>query len=126
MKPALRPLLVLAFALATLVSTQARAAVPMCSNDGRSVIAPPIVMPWRMLTLDAPKPCPQADSLLVQFLPEQQRRAPSEPPAPAPLRAVPLRTSELAAPARTRRPSVSPEIPTSRELGCSLYRPPRV
>ena len=122
---ALKPLVVLAFALATLVSTQARAAVPMCGNDGSSVAAPPIVMPWRMIALDAPAPCPHADPFLVLSLPEHQPRSPSVPTAPAPLKALPLRGGDLARPPYLLLRIEAPGAPTSLELVASLYRPPR-
>jgi hypothetical protein len=125
MKTALRPLLVLAFALATLITTQANAAAPMCSSDGRSVIAPPMILPWHVVTLEDTAPCPQPDNLLVQSLPKQEQRSPSNPPAPAPLRAVPVRAGELASPSASRQPVATTEAPTSRELACPPDRPPR-
>ena len=118
-------LLFIAVALATLVSTPARAAVPMCSDDGRSVVAPPIVYPWRMQTLDAPAPCPQPDSAFSQSLPGQEQRAPVSSPAPSAPRAVPVKPGELAAPESTRAITLAFAAPHGLELVDSLYRPPR-
>lgn len=118
-------LLFIAVAVATLVSTPARAAVPMCSNDGRSVVAPPIVFPWRVQTLEAPAPCPQPDNLFFQSLPGQENHAPSSPPAPAAPRAVPVRHGELPAPLRTRSSILPLAESHGIELVDTLYRPPR-
>jgi hypothetical protein len=110
--------------LATLVGAPARAAVPMCSEDGRTVAAPPIILPWRGLTLDAPVPCPQPDNLLlVKSLPDQ--RAPSSAPTPAPLRAVPVRPLDIPAAPALREPLITADHPTSLELVNTVYRPPR-
>ena len=119
-------LLFIAVAVATLVSAPARAAVPMCSNDGRSVIAPPIVFPWRVQTLDAPAPCPQPDNAVSRSLPGQEQHAPSNPTAPVAPRAVPVRHGELAAPLRVRSLQATPAAPRGLELVDTLYRPPRV
>jgi hypothetical protein len=117
-------LIVLSVALTT--SAPARAAVPMCSDDGRSVAAPPIILPWRVLTLDAPKPCPPSDMLvLFGSLPAEQQRGPSSPPTPEPLRAVPVRVSDLPSPPASREPLISLDRPTCLELVTSVYRPPR-
>lgn len=123
--------LLVAVSLVSLFSANARAAVsshnavPMCSSDGRSVIAPPIVLPWRMLTLEAPPPCPQADDTLFQSATEHHPPAPSKPPAPEAPRAVPLRDAELARPAAARVPITALAPLASRELRGTLYRPPR-
>jgi hypothetical protein len=117
--------LCIALAVATLVSAPARAAAPMCSNDGRSVIAPPIVLPWHMVTLDAPAPCPKPDGLLVQSLPNDQPQSPSSPPTPAPLRAVPVRGAELVSAARSRSCVAALDVPSGHELVATHYRPPR-
>ena len=123
--------LLVAVSLVSLFSASARAAVsshnavPMCSSDGRSVIAPPIVLPWRMLTLEAPPPCPQADDTLFQSATEHHPPAPSKSPAPEAPRAVPVRGAELARPAAARAPITALAPPASRELRGTLYRPPR-
>ncbi|HTQ05986.1 MAG TPA: hypothetical protein VMI54_19125 [Polyangiaceae bacterium] len=118
-------LLFVAVAVATLVSTPARAAVPMCSDDGRSVVAPPIVFPWRMQTLEAPPPCPQQDGAFSRSLPGEEQRAPTNPPAPMAPRAVPIERGELATPLRVRSRTQPVAIPRGSELIDTLYRPPR-
>lgn len=117
--------LLVAVALATLVSAPARAAVPMCSNDGRSVVAPPIVFPWRMQTLEAPASCPQTDNTFFRSLPGEQNRAPSSAPTPEAPRAVPIRTGELASPLRARALALPLVVPRGFDLIATLYRPPR-
>jgi len=113
-------------AVALMSSAPARAAVPMCSDDGRSVVAPPIILPWRVLTLEAPKPCPPSDMLvLFGSVPAEQQRGPSSPPTPEPLRAVPVRACDLPAPPASREPLTSLDRPTSLELVTGVYRPPR-
>ncbi len=123
--------LLVAVSLVSLFSANARAAVsshnavPMCSSDGRSVIAPPIVLPWRMLTLEAPPPCPQADDTLFQSVGEHHAPAPSKAPAPEAPRAVPVRGGQLARPAAARALVTALAPPAGRELLDTLYRPPR-
>jgi hypothetical protein len=123
--------LLVAVSLVSLFSASARAAVsshnavPMCSSDGRSVIAPPIVLPWRVLKLEAPPPCPQGNDTLFQSALEHHPAAPSQAPAPEAPRAVPVRGGELARPARTRVLVSALAPPPSRELLDTLYRPPR-
>jgi hypothetical protein len=112
-------------ALVSVVSRPAHAAVPMCSSDGRSVIAPPIILPWRELKLEAGAPCQQPENPLLRSMPDQQRQAPSSPPAPAPLRAMPVRTSELPRPASMRLCVDASPAPVSLHLVDSIYRPPR-
>jgi hypothetical protein len=116
---------VVVLALVSVVSSPARAAVPMCSNDGRSVIAPPMILPWRELKLEAGTPCQQPENPLLRVMPEQQRQAPSSPPAPAPLRAMPVRTSELPLPLGVRTRIEASAVPTSLYLANAVYRPPR-
>jgi hypothetical protein len=111
--------------VATFFGGSAKAAVPMCSSDGRSVEAPPIVLPWRKLTLEAPPPCTQTDNPLLRAMPERHERAPSTPVAPAPLRAMPARATSLQPPAGTLV-RVGPEVlPSTTALVRSIERPPR-
>jgi hypothetical protein len=118
-------LVLLALALGALVSAPANAAVPMCSEDGQTIAAPPSILPWRMLELQAPVPCPEVDEGLLMSTPEQQPRSPSSPTAPAPLRAVPVRGGELPEPSSTREPIFSLDQPKGDELVSTVYRPPR-
>jgi hypothetical protein len=109
----------------TLLPTAARAAVPMCSEDGRTVAAPPIILPWRKLTLDAPKQCQQQENPLLRAMPDRQQNAPSSPPAPAPLRAMPARPVDVAPPAGIREHIANASSPPGFHLVASIYRPPR-
>jgi hypothetical protein len=123
--------LLVAIAVATLVSPSARAgagnrnAVPMCSSDGRSVIAPPIVLPFHLVTLEAPAPCPHSDGLLALSIADDHQRAPSNPPAPDAPRAVPVRAGDLASPEAARLREACDDSFAGRELVHDLYRPPR-
>jgi hypothetical protein len=118
-------LALLALTLVTLSSTKASAAVPMCSEDGQTIAAPPSILPWRMLELQAPVRCPPVDDGLVLSTAEQQPRAPSSAPTPTPLKAVPVRGGELPEPPSTRRPMFSLDQPQGDELVSTVYRPPR-
>jgi hypothetical protein len=118
-------LLLAALLVTLLVPTRAHAAVPMCSSDGRTVAAPPIILPWRQLTLEAAKPCQQPDNPLLRAMPEQQQKTPSSAPAFAPIRAMPARAFALAHPAGIRESIVAAESPPSFVLIASIYRPPR-
>ena len=117
-------------ALATLLAlmllpTAARAAVPMCSEDGRTVAAPPIILPWRQIPLDAPKQCQQPENPLLRAMPDRQQNAPSSQPSPAPLRAMPARLVDVAPPASVREPIDTASCPPSFHLVACIYRPPR-
>ncbi len=99
---------------ATLLGAPAHAAVPMCSNDGRSIAAPPIILPWHERTLEAPKPCAPSDNSLVTSAPD---RSPTSPSATGQPRAAPRDArrvvqrpfaDEHARPARVARSSVEP------------------
>lgn len=115
----------LALALFSIVASPAHAAVPMCSSDGRTVAAPPMILPWRELKLEAGTPCQQPDNPLLRVMPEQQRQAPSTAPVPAPLRAMPARAIDVPLPARVRLPVEGLPAPVSFYLSNSVYRPPR-
>ncbi len=117
--------LLVVVAVATLVSAPAKAAVPMCSDDGRSVVAPPILLPWRMQTLEAPPPCPQPDNAFARSLPGPEQHGPSSAPAPAAPRAVPIRHGDLASPYRVRVLAPPLVAPHAFDWIDSLYRPPR-
>ena len=122
-----RRILPLLVACATLLafSRSAHAAVPMCSNDGRSIAAPPIMVPGRGLVLEAPRPCPQpAEGLLLRSLPNDPGGQPTVP-VESPLRVVPVFASALPRPYAGRllievtgRPRRSPATD-------AIYRPPR-
>lgn len=115
---------VLATFAAVFATREAEAAVPMCSNDARTVIAPPIGTPNRGLVLEAPKHCPH--------LPTSIRSLPPEPGTPtaatpdAPLRAMPVTFSGLGEPSRTLA-SFDRDVEAPRPgMVNPLYRPPRL
>jgi len=115
----------LALVIVMLLPAGAHAAVPMCSADGRTVAAPPTILPWRQLKLEAPKPCQQPDNALVGAMPEQQPKSPSSAPAPAPLRAMPVRALDVPRPPGVRERVVGKSSPSRFLLVESIYRPPR-
>lgn len=115
----------LALALFSIVSSPAHAAVPMCSSDGRSVAAPPMILPWRELKLEAGTPCQQPENPLLRVMPEQQRQAPSTAPLPPPLRAMPARAIDVPPSPGLRLRIEALPVPPSFYLANSVYRPPR-
>ena len=115
----------LALALFSIVSSPAHAAVPMCSSDGRTVAAPPMILPWRELKLEAGTPCQQPENPLLRVMPEQQRQAPSSAPVPAPLRAMPARAIDVPPPSSMRLSIEAWPAPPSFYLANTVYRPPR-
>jgi hypothetical protein len=109
---------------AVLLGAEAHAAVPMCSEDGRSIAAPPIGTAVRGLVLEASVPCAKASPLATRSLPAEPG-APVTTPAPSPLRAVPVSfigvacaASELLALATD-----APVLPLG--IGRTIERPPR-
>lgn len=118
-------LMLAAVLVSLLLPARAQAAVPMCSSDGRSIAAPPIILPWRKLTLEAPKPCQQTDNPLLRAMPEQQQRTPSSAPTVAPIRAMPTRAFALAHPSGIRVHVVAGSSPPTFVLIASIDRPPR-
>jgi hypothetical protein len=119
----LQALFVLLFGVLATSNAEA-AVVPMCSEDGRSIVAPPITVPSRGLVLEAPRPCPQPDSLLVGSLPRDPGGQPT-PPSEGPLRVVPLGPVDLPLPYVGRRSSSDASMSTGLELIGSIDRPPR-
>jgi hypothetical protein len=114
-------LLVLA---AVLVAADARAAVPMCSEDGRTIAAPPIGWVGRGLVLEAPPPCPKTSPLATRSLPSEPG-APLATHVPSPLRAVPVAFTGVATPA-SERLAVTTETPAlSAGAARTIDRPPR-
>jgi hypothetical protein len=96
----------------------------MCSEDGRSIIAPPIMAPNRGLVLEVPRPCPQPVSVLERSMP----RDPGGQPIPlreGPIRAVPLVPGDLPRPYLGRRATDQAASSTGLELCSSIERPPR-
>jgi len=115
----------LALVVVMLLPAGAHASVPMCSTDGRTVAAPPIILPWRQLTLDAPKPCQQPENVLLRAMPDQQQRSPSSAPTPAPLRAMPVRALDVAPQSGVRALVAREPRPPFILLVDCIYRPPR-
>jgi hypothetical protein len=110
--------------LVVLGEGQAQAAVPMCSQDGRTIAAPPIGAPLKDLELKVPAPCKQQ--------PRAGRGLPAEPGSPVaaapgtPLRAVPVTFRGLAGPAGARVSVDDNGSPPRLGITRLLYRPPRV
>jgi hypothetical protein len=115
-------LLVLVFGV--LAAPSARAAVPMCSDDGRSIVAPPIMAPNRGRVLEAPRPCPKPESVLVRANPPDPGGQPT-PPSDAPIRAVPVTASDLPRPYLKLSGTADAQRSTGLELARSFERPPR-
>ncbi|HEV8548161.1 MAG TPA: hypothetical protein VGQ57_04015 [Polyangiaceae bacterium] len=118
-------LALIASLVVVLTPSPAHAAAPMCSSDGRSVVAPPSILPWRQQTLEAPTPCPLPENQLLRSMPEEQQRAPSSAPSPAPLRAMPVRPVELSSPKTARTAILDGTRPVGVPRVSVIYRPPR-
>lgn len=110
--------------LAVLTTSNANAAVPMCSEDGRSIVAPPIMAPNRGLVLEAPRPCPQPVALLIRSVPSDPGGQPT-PPSDGPIRAVPVRSADLPSPRAAYRERDDATLSTGLELAGTVERPPR-
>jgi hypothetical protein len=110
--------------LILLVGGEARAAVPMCSEDGRTIAAPPIGTPTRDLVLEAgPLPCRGATATSPSRPAEPDRSStPSESPL---LRAMPAPRWALQRPGGT--PARLVELLPVFDSGFrnSIERPPR-
>jgi hypothetical protein len=87
---AVRLLLATFVALATFAfGLPASAAVPMCSEDGRSIAAPPIMRPKSGLVLESRGDCERLRALLTQSNHGENGRGTLVQASDAPLRAVP-------------------------------------
>jgi hypothetical protein len=117
--------LILAFAVLLGFSGSADAAVPMCSSDGRSIAAPPIMVPGRNLVLEAPRSCPPPTGTpLVRALPQDPG---SQPPVPLenPLRVVPVFGTAPPRPCSGRTLIEVTARPPGSAATTGVYRPPR-
>src|SRR6187402_1068328 len=84
--PTLRVLLATLMAVATLAfGTRANAAVPMCSEDGRSIAAPPIMRPKSGLVLESRGDCERLRALLSSSNPGDHQRGGAIEAGDAPL-----------------------------------------
>jgi hypothetical protein len=107
-----------------LVNVEAHAAVPMCSEDGRTIAAPPTGTAVRGLVLEASVPCKKASPLASRSLPAEPG-APIAAPLVSPLRAVPVSFVGVAH-AAGERLAVTSEIPVlPAGAGRTIDRPPR-
>jgi hypothetical protein len=124
-KASMRLLQAMLVVLATLtVSTGARAAVPLCSEDGRSMVAPSIVKPGSGRTFESAEDCERLRALLGHSKPGENQRNPIEL-GDAPLRAVPVR-GELPGPPHLARLDVETSAPRAPPaLIDGVFRPPR-
>jgi hypothetical protein len=106
------------------IGAPASAAVPMCSEDGRTVAAPPIMRPSSGRVLESKGDCDRLRALLTRTHQGDHRNGSIEA-GDAPLRAVPARVALPAVP-RVARLSVTVDI--GRALPATdddLFRPPR-
>jgi hypothetical protein len=104
--------------------SQANAAVPMCSDDGRTIAAPPIMRPSSGRVLESRGDCERLRALLTRSNPGDQQRG-SLQAGDAPLRAVPARAVVPAAP-RVVRLVIASELGRARPATTlDVFRPPR-
>lgn len=113
-----------AMALFSLGST-ASAAVPMCSEDGRTIAAPPIMRanPGRML--ESRGDCERLRELLTNSNPGNHHGGSPLEAADAPLRAVPPRASVPAAPCLARLDVTTDDARARPGAVLDVFRPPR-
>jgi hypothetical protein len=117
---------------ATLVATTlfalgspASAAVPMCSEDGRTIAAPPIMRANTGRVLESRGDCERLRALLTRSNHGDHQRGGAVEAADAPLRAVPPRASVPAAPCLARL-DVTPDDGRARSGAVlDVFRPPR-
>jgi hypothetical protein len=103
----------------------AAAAVPMCADDGRSLIAPPILMPSKDHVLEHHAPCAELVRLLLDA-PERDNhpRPPVERVDDAP-RGVLMRLPALPPPSAIRVAFDFDRPIDARGVRTSIERPPR-
>lgn len=124
---AVRLLLATFVALATFaVGAPANAAVPMCSHDGRSVAAPPIMRPKSGLVLESRGDCERLRSLLTQSRHGEDGRGSPLQASDAPLRAVPTNATVPTTPLLERLDVTDDAGSTRSAIVLDLFRPPRV
>jgi hypothetical protein len=124
-KASMRLLHAMLVVLATLtVGTGARAAVPLCSDDGRSMVAPSIVKPSSGRAIESAEDCERLRALLGHSKPGDNQRNPIEL-GDAPLRAVPVRVELPAAPHLERLDVETDRRRARPALIDGLFRPPR-
>src|SRR5687768_1697802 len=120
----LLPLVIAAMVLLT--ARAGSAAVPMCSDDGRTVAAPPIQMPTKDRVLKDDAPCPEVVRLLLDAPAHDSHkpRPTSERVDDAP-RGVLVHVPSLPAPSGVRVP-VDSDLPiAARGVATTIDRPPR-
>lgn len=113
-------------AMVLLAPRSASAAVPMCSDDGRSVDAPPIMMPSKDRVLKYDAPCPEAVRLLLDApAPDNQRPRPVTERVDDAPRGVLVRVPSLPPPS-SARVAIDFEHPIAAQgVTSSIDRPPR-
>jgi hypothetical protein len=103
----------------------ASAAVPMCSHDGRSIAAPPIMRPKSGLVLESRGDCERLRALLTQSNHGEDGRGSPLQASDAPLRAVPAHGAIPTTP-RLERLDVTDDAGEVRAaIVIDLFRPPR-
>ena len=96
----------------------------MCSEDGRSVTAPPIMVPSRGLVLDAPSECAELLALL-QESPGDERGGSLAASGDSPPRAMPSRAFVPLSPLRGRTGIERTLLPIRPGAPAAVYRPPK-
>jgi len=98
----------------------------MCSQDGRSIAAPPIMRPKSGLVLESRGDCERLRSLLTQSGHREDGRGSPLQASDAPLRAVPTQAAVPTTP-HLERLEVTDDAGAARSaVVLDLFRPPRV
>lgn len=113
-------------AMVLLAARSASAAVPMCSEDGRSVAAPPIAMPVKDRVLKYDAPCPEVVRLLLDApMHDSHKPRPAAERVDDASRGVLVRVPSLVAPSGVRVPIDFDRPIAARGVTTSIDRPPR-
>jgi hypothetical protein len=107
------------------LGSPANAAVPMCSEDGRTVAAPPIMRANTGRVLESRGDCERLRALLKSSNPGDHQRGNPAEAGDAPLRAVPPRANVPAAPCLARLEVTSDDGGTRPAAALDVFRPPR-
>ncbi len=107
------------------LGSPANAAVPMCSEDGRSIAAPPIMRANTGRVLESRGDCERLRALLKGSNPGDHQRGGPLPAGDAPLRAVPARASVPDAPCLARLDVTTDDGRVRPAAALDVFRPPR-
>jgi hypothetical protein len=107
------------------VGPKVNAAVPMCSQDGRTIAAPPIMRPTEGRVLESRGDCERLRALLTHSNHGDDGRGSPVQGGDAPLRAVPARAFVPTAPRLVRLGVANDDGRARPAAADDVFRPPR-